>query len=126
ARVARPVFYAHFPDGKEQAFLEAQDHPTQYILDCCAHAYFSADEWPERMWRMLETLIELIVSNPAISHLRLVESYAAGPAAIRRAEEITRSFTMFLHEGYHYRAQAASLPPLCSQAITGAIFEIVQ
>jgi AcrR family transcriptional regulator len=126
ARVARPVFYAHFPDGKEQAFLEAQDHPTQYILDCCADAYFSADEWPERMWRMLETLIELIVSNPAISHLRLVESYAAGPAAIRRAEEITRSFTIFLHEGYRYRAQAESLPSLCSQAIAGAIFEIVQ
>jgi len=126
ARVARPVFYAHFPDGKEQAFLEAQDYPTQYILDCCADAYFSAEEWPERMWRMLKTLIELIVSNPAISHLRLVESYAAGPAAIRRAEEITRSFTIFLHEGYRYRAQAESLPPLCSQAIAGAIFEIVQ
>jgi AcrR family transcriptional regulator len=125
ARVARPVFYAHFV-SKEQAFLEAQDHPTQHILDSCAEAYFSADEWPERMWRMLGTLIDLIVSNPAISHLRLVECYAAGPAAIRRAEEITRSFTIFLQEGYRYRAEAASLPRLCSQAIAGAIFEIVQ
>jgi AcrR family transcriptional regulator len=126
ARVARPVFYAHFPAGKGQAFLEAQDHPTQFILDTCADAYFSVDAWPERMWRMLETLLGLIVSNPAISHLRLVECYAAGPAAIRRAEEITRSFTLFLHEGYRYRAEAAALPRLCSQAIAGAIFEIVQ
>ena len=70
ARVARPVFYAHF-SGKEHAFLEAQQHPTQYILDCCAEAYFSADEWPERIWRMLETLITLIALNPALSHLRL-------------------------------------------------------
>jgi AcrR family transcriptional regulator len=126
ARVARPIFYAHFPHGKEQAFLEAQDHPTQFILDTCAEAYFSVDAWPERIWRMLATLIELIVSNPAISHLRLVECYAAGPAAIRRAEEITRSFTVFLHEGYRYRPEAASLPRLCSHAIAGAIFEIVQ
>jgi AcrR family transcriptional regulator len=125
ARVARPVFYAHF-DGKEQAFLEAQDHPTQFILDTCADAYFSVDAWPERMWRMLGTLTELIVANRAISHLRLVECYAAGPAAIRRAEEITRSFTLFLHEGYRYRDEAASLPGLCSHAIAGAIFEIVQ
>jgi hypothetical protein len=61
----------------------------------------------------------LIAQNPAISHLRLVECYASGPAAIRRAEEITRSFTIFLHEGYHYRPEAASLPRLCSQAIAG-------
>jgi AcrR family transcriptional regulator len=125
ARVARPVFYAHFA-SKEQAFLEAQEHPTQYILDSCAKAYFSADEWPRRMWKMLQTLIELIAANPAISHLRLVECYAAGPAAIHRAEQITRSFTIFLQEGYRYRPEAASLPRLCSQAIAGAIFEIVQ
>jgi hypothetical protein len=73
-----------------------------------------------------DALAGLIVENPAISHLRLVECYAAGPKAIRRAEEITRSFTIFLEEGYRYRAQAASLPRLCSEAVTGAIFEIVQ
>jgi AcrR family transcriptional regulator len=125
ARVAKPVFHAHFA-GKEEAFLEAQEHPTQYILDSCAEAYFSADEWPERTWRMLATLIKLIVANPAISHLRLVECYAAGPAAIRRAEEVTRSFTIFLQEGYRYRAEAGAVPRLSSLAIAGAIFEIVQ
>jgi AcrR family transcriptional regulator len=125
AGVARPVFYEHFAD-KQQAFLEAQQYPTQFILDRCAEAYFSAKEWPTRMWRLLSTVIGLIVSNPAISHLRLVECYAAGPIAIRRAEEITRSFTIFIEEGYHYRGEAGSLPRLCSQAITGAIFEVVQ
>jgi AcrR family transcriptional regulator len=125
ARVARPVFYEHFAD-KEQAFLEAQQHPTQYILDSCAQAYFSAEDWPARMWRHLHMLLHLISENPALSHLRLVECYAAGPAAIRRAEEITRAFTIFLEEGYHYDAGASALPRLSSQAITGAIFEIIQ
>jgi hypothetical protein len=50
----------------------------------------------------------------------------AAPAAIRKAEEVTRSFTIFLHEGYRYRPEAASLPRLSSQAIAGAIFEIIQ
>jgi AcrR family transcriptional regulator len=125
ARVAKPVFYRYF-DDKQHAFLEAQQYPTQFILDRCAEAYFSAPEWPQRMWRHIGTLLKLIVANPPISHLRLVECYAAGPEAIRRAEEITRSFTIFLEEGYHYREQAAALPRLCSQAITGAIFEIIQ
>jgi AcrR family transcriptional regulator len=125
ARVARPVFYEHFAD-KEQAFLEAQQHPTQFILDRCAEAYFSADEWPERMWRHVQTLLGLISENPALSHLRLVECYAAGAVAIRRAEEITRAFTIFLEEGYHQGPKAGSLPRLWSHAITGAIFEIIQ
>jgi AcrR family transcriptional regulator len=125
ARVAKPVFYQYFRD-KQHAFLEAQQFPTQYILDRCAEAYFTVDEWPERVWRCFQTLLELIVSNPALSHLRLVECYAAGPEAIRRAEDITRSFTMFMQEGYRYREEGASLPRLTSQAIAGAFFEIVQ
>jgi AcrR family transcriptional regulator len=125
AGVARDVFYEHFTD-KHHAFLEAQQHPTQHILDTCAAAYFAAQRWPERVWEGLRTLIELIVENPALSYLRLVECYAAGPEAIRRAEEITRSFTIFLEEGYGYRPQAHDLPRVSSQAITGAIFEVVR
>jgi AcrR family transcriptional regulator len=124
ARVAKSVFYRYFSD-KQHAFLEAQQYPTQFILDRCAEAYYEAPEWPERMWRMLDVLMNLIVSNPAISHLRLVECYAAGPVASRRAEEITRSFTIFMEEGYHHGGTRA-LPRLSLQAITGAIFEIVQ
>jgi AcrR family transcriptional regulator len=125
ACVAKPVFYRYFED-KQHAFLDAQQYPTQFILDRCAEVYFSVDEWPQRLWCSFQTLIGLIASNPAISYLRLVECYAAGPEAIRRAEEITRSFTIFLEEGYHYRPEARSLPRLCSQAIAGAFFEIVQ
>jgi AcrR family transcriptional regulator len=124
ARVARPVFYEHFAD-KEHAFLEAQEHPTQFILDRCAQAYFSADEWPLRVWRGLSTLLALIAANPAISHLRLVECYAAGARAIRRAEEITRSFTIFLEEGYSC-GERSSPPRLFSHAVAGAIFEVIR
>ncbi len=125
AGVARDVFYEHFSD-KQHAFLEAQQHPTQHILDTCAASYFAAGDWPERVWSGLSTLIEMIASTPAISHLRLVECYAAGPAAIRRAEEITRSFAIFLEEGYGYRPRARELPRLCSEAIAGAIFEVIR
>ncbi len=125
AAVAKPVFYQFFKD-KEHAFLEAQQFPTQFILDRCVEAYFSADEWPERVWRCFETLIALIVSNPPISHLRLVECYSAGAEAIRRAEDVTRSFTMFLQEGRRYSPEAYSLPRLAEHAIAGAFFEIVQ
>ena len=125
ARVTKAVFYEHFA-SKEEAFLEAQRRATQYILDTCTWAYFSVDRWPQRLWRALQRLLGLICENPAISHLRLVECYAAGPVAIQRAEEITRSFTIFLEEGYYYPTRAPAPPRLASQAVVGAISEIVQ
>jgi len=125
AGVAKESFYKHFRD-KQHAFLESQQHFTQDILDLCVGSFFAEELWPQRVWSALRTLLMLIAGNPAIAHLRLVECYAAGPEAIRRAEEITRSFTIFLEEGYRQRPDARGLPHLYSQAIAGAIFEILQ
>jgi len=125
AGVAKDAFYRYFSD-REQAFLEAQQYPTQHIVDMMARAYFSVDEWPERIWRALEALLALIAEHPALSHLRMVECYSAGAAAIRRAEDITRSFTLFLEEGYRYGPASGQLPRLYSQAISGAILELIQ
>jgi AcrR family transcriptional regulator len=125
AGVAKDAFYRHFAD-KQDAFLEAQRSPSQFILDTLVGAYFSADAWQERVWRALGRLLELIAANPAMSHLRLVECYTAGPTAIRRAEDATRSFTIFLEEGYRQPGAPADLPHLSSQAIAGAVFELVQ
>jgi AcrR family transcriptional regulator len=124
AGVARDVFYAHFTD-KQSVFLAAQQYASQHLIDTCATEYFSARDWPERVWRALRTLLGLTAENPSISHLRLVECHAAGPAAIRSTDEILRSATIFLEEGYAHRPQAQSLPRLCSQAITGAVFEVI-
>jgi AcrR family transcriptional regulator len=125
AGVSRQVFYEHFAD-KHHAFLEAQHYPAQHIFDRCAAAYFAPADWPERIWNGLRTLLDLVVVHPALSHLRLVECYAAGPAAIRRAEEVTRSFTIFFEEGFGAGGERDDRSRLFSQAITGAIFEIIQ
>ena len=124
AGVSRDVFYEHFTN-KQQAFLEAQHYATQHIFDTCAAAYFAGKTWPERVWNAMDALIGLIAANPANAHLRVVECYAAGPTAIRSTENILRAAGFFLEEGYAYREQAHKLPRLCSQAITGAVFEII-
>ena len=33
--------------------------------------------------------------------------------------------TLYLQEGYHHSPEASSLPKLCSEAIIGAIYEVV-
>lgn len=124
AGVSREVFYEHFTD-KLHAFMEAQRYSTQEVLDACAAAYFSAEAWPDRVWRALRMLIGLIASHPTLSYLRLVECYAAGPAALSRSEDIAKSFTVFLEEGFRYTPEAAALPRVCAQAIAGSIFEVI-
>jgi AcrR family transcriptional regulator len=125
AGVAKEAFYRHFGD-KEEAFLAAQEAPGQQILDALVRSYFSAEEWAERVWRALRTLLAAVAANPVMSHLRLVECYSAGALAAQRGEEVTRSFTIFLEEGFHQRPEAAALPRLVPQAIAGGIFEVVQ
>ena len=124
AGVSRDVFYDHFAD-KQNAFLEAQQFATQAILNTCAAAYFSVSDWPERVWRALDAMLKLIAEHPAIAHLRLVECYAAGEAAIRSIEEFVRAATIFLEEGFSYREQNRALPRLCTQAISGAVLEVL-
>jgi AcrR family transcriptional regulator len=124
AGISRDVFYEHFAD-KQNAFLEAQQFATQYIFDSCSEVFFSVQDWPERVWRALGTLLELIASNPALAHLRVVECYAAGPAATRSTEELLRAATVFLEEGYSYGPEGRRLSRLCSHAITGSVFEVI-
>jgi protein involved in ribonucleotide reduction len=38
----------------------------------------------------------LIAKEPVFAHLRIVETYAAGPEAIKRMEEVTAQFAPFL------------------------------
>lgn len=124
AGVSRDVFYDHFAD-KQNAYLEAQQFATQAILSTCAAAYFSATDWPERVWRALDSLLKLVAEHPAIAQLRLVECYAAGEVAVRSTEELVRAAAIFLEEGFGYRAKEDPLPRLCAQAISGAILEMI-
>jgi AcrR family transcriptional regulator len=124
AGIGRDVFYVHFKD-KQDAFLAAQQHNLQDHMNACATSFFAAPTWPERIWKGLKTVTEIIAGDPALAHLWLVESFAAGSAAIQHTEEMMVICTLYLQEGYHYRPQADDLPQLSSEAIIGAIYEIV-
>jgi AcrR family transcriptional regulator len=124
AGVARDVFYDHF-ENKQHAFLEAQQFATQFVFDTCAEAFFGAREWPQRIWNGIRAVTGLIATYPALAHLRVVECYAAGPEAVRGTEELMRAGRIFLEEGFRQSEAAAALPRMCSDAIGGAIFEVI-
>lgn len=121
AHISREVFYEHF-SNKQDAYLAAQQYATRQILEACTTAYFSAANWPERVWSAVSALVELLVANPQLAQLRLVECYPAGPVAIERTEELKRASTIFVQEGFSMPS-AKGLPPIAAHAIVGYLFE---
>ncbi len=125
AGIAKDVFYQHYRD-KQHAFLATQQHGLKETFTACAGSYFAGASWPERIYNGLRTLTTLTAMEPTLAHLRMVEPYAAGADAIERMQDMVARFAVFLEEGYKYRPEAEVLPHVCSDAIAGAIFEIMR
>ena len=99
AGISRDVFYSHFAN-KYEAYLAAQEYGTANLFEACAAAYFAGQSWPERVWLALQVLVLAMAGNPALTHLRVVECYAAGTAAIEQTDELKRVAVIFLQEGF--------------------------
>ena len=121
ASVDRRVFYAHFAD-KQQAFLAVHELGFQQTMAVGAGAFFSAGEWPERIWQGVLAVSQFHATLPTIAHIGFVESHAVGATAIGRIDDNRQAFTIFLQEGNQHTTQPQSRTAM--EAITAAIFEI--
>jgi AcrR family transcriptional regulator len=121
ARLPKGVFYEHFRD-KRQAFLAVHELAFQRSMDVGAAAYFSAGQWPERVWRCLLATSRFHAAYPAIAHVGLAESHALGLPAIQRVENSRHAFATLLRTD----TQRTRVLPRATavEAIGAAIFEI--
>lgn len=119
ARVTRSAFYSHF-HSKEDAFLAAQTVALQESIAAAAADFFVASSWSERVWGGLAAMLDYIAQHPDLAYLGVVETHAAGPAAIQREHDSRMAYSLFLEDGYRQRPQARRLPRICSEAIAGA------
>jgi AcrR family transcriptional regulator len=123
AGVTREAFYAQFR-SKEDAFLATQAFGLEQSISLTAGRYFGEAAWRDRVWNGLQATLSFIAGQRDLGFVDLVESYAAGPAALRRSFENRTAYTIFLEDGYRQRPEAEGLPRLCSEAIAGAIYEL--
>ena len=125
AKVTREAFYEHFR-GKEDAFLATQAFGLEQSIAVTAGRYFGEEQWRDRVWNGVEATLSYVAGQTDLVFIDLVESYAAGPAAIRRSFENRMAYTIFLEDGYRERPEAMHLPRICSEAIGGAIYELMR
>lgn len=123
AHLTRAVFYQHFRD-KQEVLSEVNQINFQEMMFVTARGFFSAEQWPERVWVGIHAAGELNADNPALARIGLIETNAVGIESVRRTYDLMMAFAVYLEEGYR-RPKAANLPRLCSDAIAVTLFELL-
>ena len=121
--VSRSAFYRHFED-KQACFLAAIEAMVEPALKRIAGDE-SAPAGVERARRAFESLIELIVSQPAAAKMCIVEVYAAGPegaALLDRSMDQVAKLTSHLLEQVPDRK---GMPIELVHALVGGIQKVI-
>ena len=121
--VSRSAFYRHF-DDKEACFLaayEAMVDPTLQRLG----ADESAPAGVDRARRAFESLMELIVSQPAASKMCFVEIYAAGPKGAALVDKSMDAATALATQLLAQVPEREGLPPELVRSIVGGIQKVI-
>jgi AcrR family transcriptional regulator len=129
ANVSHQTFYEMYPT-KHDAFLGTQKVGLHQALLVTVQAYEeNEDDWPRGVAAGLRALLGYLASEPAHSHLILVDTFAASPEAIEIRDTSIHAFAAYLQPGYHYAAKsgaaAVTVPGVAPEAIAGGIWQVL-
>jgi len=125
ARIPRAAFYSQFA-GKREALMAAQTRGLQGAMAVAAAEYSPAAAWPQRVWRMTRAFLTFLAETPHYAHLDFVESYTAGCEAVRHRQQNHMAFALFLEDGYRRLPEVERLPPVCMEALAGAVLGLIR
>jgi AcrR family transcriptional regulator len=125
ANVSHHTFYEMYP-SKHDAFLGALKVGMHQALLVVGQAYDThKDDWPQGVAAGLRALLHYLASEPAHSHLILVDTFAASPEAIETRGRGLHAFASYLQPGYRYAAKERAVPAIAPEAIAGGIWQVL-
>jgi AcrR family transcriptional regulator len=125
ANVSHQTFYEMYPT-KHDAFLGAQKIGLHQALLVTVQAYDAhKDDWPQAIAAGLRALLDYLASEPAHSHLNLVDTFAASPEAIEIRDTRLHAFAAYLQPGYHHAPKDRTVPGIAPEAIAGGIWQVL-
>lgn len=125
AGVSRRTFYDLFA-SKQECFLVAYELVMDRVLRAVERAYHGGNgEWPQRMTRVLGTLLSQLAAEPELARLVMVDVLAAGQPALERRDAALRRFEVFFNAG----ADGLPMPDrerrLLARAVIGGLAEAI-
>jgi AcrR family transcriptional regulator len=106
AGVSRETFYQRFA-SKQDCFIAALEDAVGELATSLSAALEAPQKTPlERYDDMLHSYLDTLAAHPAMARLFLVETYAAGPEAMRRRLELQQQFVDGLARTFGARTSA--------------------
>jgi AcrR family transcriptional regulator len=124
AGVSRRTFYDTFT-SKEDAFLAALDEVVEDLLAQVRAAYGANETFAGGVRDCLAVFLQFSTDEPRYADLLLIESLAAGPAAIERRNTMLKTFAAMLHDSAERLTTGRRPPELTAETIVGGIYEVV-
>jgi len=124
ANVSHQTFYEMYPT-KQDAFLGAQKVGLHQALGIAVEAYEAyPDDWPRGVAAGISALLDYLASEPAHSHLTIVDTFAASPLAIEIRDTGLHAFASYLQPGFHFPL-GRKAPEIAPEAIAGGVWQIL-
>jgi AcrR family transcriptional regulator len=116
------AFSSVFAD-REAAYMAFAEHGFERTMAVTAGGFFTGAGWPQRSWEAGRAFTQFLQKNPTLAVLFL-ESYAVGPHASKRIDELLNAFTLFLQLGYEEARDGRHPSPVALEAIATTNFEM--
>ena len=122
--VSRTTFYELFED-KRDCFVATVGAAVDLTLEVAAGRIRERRDGMPVGRHLLETFLELIASQPAVSRMCFVESYAAGPGALSEMWRAVAGFQELGQDAAEELPEQRDLPPEMLSPLIGSIYLIV-
>lgn len=121
ANISIEAFFEHFA-SKDDCYLAALDMLAGELLRVADDEGLSSADWPRAVRRAIGELMRYLADRPHYARTIAAEAFAAGPEAVRRNEQLSRSLATLLTDG------APGEPPgvLTVAGVGGAIWNTVR
>ncbi|HEY6729824.1 MAG TPA: TetR/AcrR family transcriptional regulator [Solirubrobacterales bacterium] len=121
--VSRSAFYRHFED-KQACFLAAVEAVVEPTLRKVAEDE-SVAAGVERARQAFESVVNLIVTQPAAAKMAIVETYAAGPAGAELVDRSLESVTDLVSQLLNQVPEKEGMPRELVRALVGGIQKVI-
>lgn len=122
--VSRTAFYRQF-SNKEECFLAVVDEVLEFTGAAVAKAWNEPGSWEERLRAAFDAFVRQVVEQPAAAQMCMIDTYAAGPAGVARANTGAALFERMIGQSLEQSPERAGMPAPVVRAVVGGIQKVM-